>query len=173
MKPLTILSGPPGAGKTTVARALVALTSEPIVVVEGDKFWSFVARRDEAINDSTHFRMTMRAMMSASVHYAANGYDTFLDFSIPPWFLETAKAVAKFREVPLNYVVLLPSEEVCAARAAGRSEGRVVDYTVYHDFYSSFVNAGKNAVAGDLMDPATTANQIRKGIDAGLFRVSE
>jgi len=41
-----------------------------------------------------------------------------LDFSIPPWFLEGVRQ--RLKDVPIDYVVLLPSEAACAARAAAR-----------------------------------------------------
>ena len=45
---ITILSGPVGAGKTTVARELVALLPAPVSYIEGDTFWSFVEKAHSA-----------------------------------------------------------------------------------------------------------------------------
>jgi adenylate kinase family enzyme len=46
MKPIVLLSGPVGAGKTTIARGLVAISPSPIAYIEGDKFWSFIAKNE-------------------------------------------------------------------------------------------------------------------------------
>src|SRR5271166_6139849 len=127
MKPIVLLSGPVGAGKTSVARELVALSAAPLAFIEGDTFWSFIAKGDKKQARNKKFKMVMTAMTAASLPYAASGYETILDFSIPPWFLDTARAIAKVREAPLDYVVLRPSEAVCAARAAARAEGKIVD----------------------------------------------
>jgi chloramphenicol 3-O-phosphotransferase len=40
-----LLSGPVGAGKTTVAKELIATSQGPTAHIEGDKFWAFTARR--------------------------------------------------------------------------------------------------------------------------------
>ena len=43
MASLVVVTGPPGAGKSTVARAL-ADSFEPSVLVAGDAFFAFLAR---------------------------------------------------------------------------------------------------------------------------------
>jgi len=43
MGSLLVITGPPGAGKSTVARIL-AERVEPSVLVEGDSFFAFLAR---------------------------------------------------------------------------------------------------------------------------------
>ena len=141
VRPITILSGPVGAGKSTVAQALIQIAKTPFTYIEGDIFWSFIVKQHDQLEFHGNFRMIMRAMLSAASHYAIHGYDTLVDFSIPPWFLQTAIAVAKFREIPLNYVVIRPSEPICIERAKVRKEGRILDYTQYHDLYRSFDEA--------------------------------
>jgi len=41
------LSGPIGAGKTAVARALLPLLAAPLFYIEGDTFWSFINKRGD------------------------------------------------------------------------------------------------------------------------------
>ena len=41
---VVMLSGPVGAGKTTVARELVAISPEPLCYIEGDAFWPVFAK---------------------------------------------------------------------------------------------------------------------------------
>jgi gluconate kinase len=170
MKSIVILSGPIGAGKTTVARELVAASPGPIACIEGDTFWSFIAKGART-GRHRDFRMIMTAMTAAAVPYALADYEAVLDFSIPPWYLDTVRKVAKLRDVPLDYVVLRPSQAVCAARAAARTEGKIADYTQYRDLYVSFDEAERHIVQDDESPAASVAASIREGLDAGRFRL--
>jgi len=170
VKPITLLSGPVGAGKSTVARELVALSPGPTAYIEGDTFWSFIAR-GAAIPIAKNFKMIMTSMTAAALPYALYGYEVILDFSIPPWFLDTARRIVEGKQLPLNYVVLRPSEAVCAARAAGRTEGVIADYAPYRDLYLSFDGAERHMIQDDTSDAAAVAQRIREGLDAGVFRV--
>ena len=41
---IIILSGPIGSGKSTVAQELIPSSPAPVVYIEGDKFWFFLAK---------------------------------------------------------------------------------------------------------------------------------
>jgi predicted kinase len=171
MKPIIILSGPVGAGKTTVARQLVAISPPPVVCIEGDIFWSFIAKGGEAYERNKNFRTIMVSMMAAAVPYALAGYEAIVDFSIPPWFLDTALAIVKLRQVPLDYVVLKPTEAVCARRAAARQEGTINDYKQYSEFYTTFAGFDEFTVHDSETDAPGLAKLIRKGLNAAKFRL--
>jgi len=102
------------------------------------------------------FRLNIRA-----------GYEVLLDFSIPPWFLDGVRAVLK--EIPFAFVVVRPSEAVCALRAATRNEGTITDYTSYRELYADF--AGDNAICDDTSEASVVAERIRKEVAAGSFIV--
>ncbi|MEI9905213.1 MAG: AAA family ATPase [Asticcacaulis sp.] len=170
---IVLLSGPVGAGKTTIAQALVTNTSHPCILIEGDTFWSFIAHPSLDQPPHKRFMMTMRAMIAAAVPYASSKYEVIVDFSIPPWFLDTAKAIATFKGADLHYIVLLPPEEVCADRAAARLEGTIADYSTYRDLYADFTKAGPaHTLEPDATDPAEIARLIRQGLTSGRFRVA-
>lgn len=164
-----MLSGPIGAGKTTVARELLVLLPGPLSYIEGDTFWSFIANADKR-DRRENFRLIVRAMTAAAIPFSRSGYTVLLDFSIPPDFLDTARKILK--EVPLDYVMLRPSLAICEARAANRAEGKIADYTVYRDFYALFEKPGCHAICDDEADASAVARRISEGLAAGMFRVS-
>jgi adenylate kinase family enzyme len=173
MQPIVLLSGPVGAGKSTVARELIANSTGATAYIEGDTFWSFIARGGEAQKRHKNFRVIMAAMTAAAVPYAVAGYEVILDFSIPPFFLETARKIAKSKEVPLDYVVLCPSETICAARAAARREGTIADYAAYREFYATFEGVEHYTIRDDRSDAASLAASIRDGLRSGRFRLPQ
>lgn len=173
INPIILLSGPVGAGKTTMAQSLLKSAVKPTVYIEGDTFWGFIIKQTETIGRHRNFRTTMSSMMAASVPYALNGYEVILDFSIPPWFLDTARKIAGMRNIPLEYVVMLPSEKTCAERAASRKEGTISDYSFYHDFYLDFNEIEeRHIIRDDINEVDVVAEKIQKHLTEGLFRLS-
>jgi len=172
MQPIILLSGPVGAGKTTVAKELIACSGEPIAYIEGDMFWSHLTGSPARLPRHKNFKMIMTAMVAAAVPYALYGYETLLDFSIPPWFLGTVDKIVQRKEVPVDYVVLRPAGQVCAARCAGRAGGIISDYAAYLELYADFREVGRrHVIVNDDIDAVVAARQIREGLNEGKFRL--
>jgi predicted kinase len=168
MPKVIILSGPIGAGKSTVARELVALMPGSVACIEGDKFWPFIVKSETQDRPENGY-MIMRSMTAAAIPFVRCGFDVVLDFTIPPEFLATARKILK--DLPLEYVILRPSEAVCAGRAAARKAGAIADYSKYSDFYALFVGTGQYQVNDDKADPAALAAKIFAGLKSGRFWV--
>ena len=164
-----MLSGPVGAGKTTVARELQAISPAPLCYIEGDSLWPIFVKPSVAPVQE-RFRLLMRSMTAGAIPLARGGYEVLLDFSFPIDFLDTARKILK--EIPLDFVVLRPSLETCEQRSAARPEGAIADYSVYRDFYMMFQGASSHEISDDQADAKSLAVRIREGINGGLFRVA-
>ena len=129
------LSGPIGAGKTAIAKALLPLLPAPLSYIEGDTFWSFIRKGGErGLRDN--FPVLVRSMTAAAIPFARAGFRVLIDFSIPPPYVETARKILK--ELPFDFVLLRPSLRVCIERAASREEGAITDYAMLKNFYARF-----------------------------------
>lgn len=164
-----MLSGPVGAGKTTIARELVAMMTGEVAFIEGDDCWKFLAK--SARGQRENFHIIMRSMTAAALPLARSGYDVVLDFTIPPEFLPTAQKILK--EVPIDFINFRPSLSVCEQRAANRAEGIISDYSPYRSFYALFEGAAERfSICEDTADAKSVATRMFDGLRAGAYRVA-
>lgn len=171
MSVITILSGPSGAGKTTIAKELVCITKGALIYIEGDSFWKYIVE-DDGKTGFENFKATMSAMLASSIAYARNGFQVLLDFSIPPWYINKANEWVKKRNIPLNYVVVRPSVEICASRAAARLHGAITEYHDRHiKLYESFNDMQQYIIDENDAGAKAIAERIKRGLDVGLFRL--
>jgi len=170
---LLIVTGPPGAGKSTVARELARM-SAPSVLVEGDAFFAFLA--EGAIEPwlpaaSAQNEVVTRAAGAAAGRYAAGGYLTVFDGIVGPWLLGDLMAGA---EVPsVHYAVLLPPVERCLTQVAGRTGHGFVDEAATRHMHKEFARAAigeRHLIADPAGSPGETAGEIMSKAQAGTLR---
>ncbi len=167
MGSLVVISSPIGAGKTTVARALVEASPPPLAYIEGDDFWRYLAKPRTG-GPRRNLRAIMPAMFRAAAAIAADDYEAILDFSIPPAFVKTAST--RLTNTPAHYVELRPALAVCAARSQPR-RGRHRRYAPYADFYDAFDAEDRFVIRNDAGEPANVVAEIRSGLAEGRFRI--
>jgi predicted kinase len=187
--PLIVLTGPPGAGKTTVSR-LVADALNPSVHLPADEFWRFIRtgyvapwRAESQAQNAT----VIDALSSGAVIYAAGGYHVVLDGIIGPWFLDQLLARASTCHVDVHYVILRPAQAVAAQRALGRPQDELAgrheaiaadrpdDPGAVTRMYREFSSLGpyeNHVIDSSAMSPEETAKVVRQLVAIGQMRVS-
>lgn len=170
--PVLLLSGPPGAGKTSVARELVKTAKAAAIHIEGDAFWPFFAKdgpKPDTRQAQRRMITVVQAMVSAARPFARDGYETIVDFSIGPWFLPAVLPYLK--TLPANLVVLCPPKDVCALRISQRDG---TGYDRFDDFHNAFVKI-KGLEKNTILAPADAvdiAARIRKSLRKGIYRIN-
>jgi hypothetical protein len=138
---LLIVTGPPGAGKSTVA-TLVADRFEPSVLVDGDAFFGFLRRGAQPPwlpGTDRQNEVVTEAAGVATGRFVTGGYTAVYDGIVGPWYLPTFAAATGLRDV--HYALLLPPVETCLARVAGRCDHGFTDEAATRHMHKGFAAA--------------------------------
>ncbi len=172
---LVIVTGPPGAGKSTVA-SLLARSASPSVLVEGDRFFGFLAGGVippwlPESNDQN--RITVEACALATGRFVRGGYFTVFDGVVGPWFLPTfvdalgldAARTGSEHGSTVDYVIVMPSVEQCVERVRDRTGHGFTDQsatrTMHHEFASAPIASRHVLVVGTM-----SADEVVAEIDS-------
>jgi adenylate kinase family enzyme len=170
--PIVIITGPPGAGKTTVSR-LVADRFDKAVCLESDWFWTTIVKgfvppwKPEAESQN---RVIVRSFAATAAAMADGGYAVVLDGIIGPWNLDVAAAEFDARHVKAHYLVLRPTRDITLSRATSRTGAeRVTGYPALTEeepilhMWEQFSDLGQyeaNVIDNSDLDPKQTAALI-------------
>jgi chloramphenicol 3-O-phosphotransferase len=175
---VVLLTGPPGAGKSTVARLLATDAARPSVHITTDQFFTAIrtgfiapylpdsARQNEVVVD---------AIAAAVAVYARGGYDVIVDGVIGPWFLPPYHAVAERDGLVTSYVVLRPDLDTTLSRACERTGDALRDTEAITGLHRAFTDLGdleSHVLDTSALDAIGTAAAVRDAVASGSYRLS-
>jgi predicted kinase len=173
--PILIVSGPSGAGKTTVGR-LLAATFDLSVHIRVDDFMPFVVNGwvEPWLADSAHQnRVLGGAVAAAALQFAEGGYTVVLDGHIFPDGLDGLTVWSDRRSVPLHYAVLRPDLATCLTRVRQRRPGDPDDLESFARLHARFADLGDREanVVHSTGTPEEVAAAVLADFTSGRLRV--
>jgi predicted kinase len=175
--PILIVTGPPGAGKTTIC-GILAERSPRAVHLESDAFFRFIrSGYVEPWKPESHDQnqIVMRIVAEAAGAYAEAGYFTIIDgIVIPGWFLEPLRDVLHGAGHRVAYAVLRTPLSVCTSRAQERQREPLEDPRVIERIWQSFADLDdleRNAFDLGNMSPEGAADMLSQYLAEGFLDI--
>ena len=181
MSRLVIVSGPPGAGKSTVARRLSQQVASPLALhMHTDDMYGHIKKGfiPPWMPESRDQNVTLMKAMAASAGIcAAGGYEVFIDGIVGPWFFDPWIEAARTHGTELHYVVLLPDEATTVGRATSRTyPGAMRDAAIAQHMWrqlQSYDIGERHRLDTSLQAAAETVSAVFEGLAEGRFRLAQ
>ncbi len=173
---ILVLTGPPAAGKTTVAEIIVGQWGLS-VQLQADYFWDEFIRNGflRPWMPESHEQNTtvINAIAAAAVEYAKGGYSVLVDGIVGPWFVELVSETFADHGVRWHYAILLPASDVNVERSRSRSKAitQEVLEKMHSEFTAHLAGYEKHVVDSTHLDATQTAEAVNKKVEAGELHV--
>lgn len=173
-----VLTGPPGAGKSTTARSL-ACTFEKSVHLHTDDFWHYIiegAIEPFLPESDTQNNTVLKVISQAAFTYAAGGYTVIVDGIVGPWMLHHFTEARQAQpSIPVDYIVLRPDSATTLARATARTgKDDLVDSAAVTSMWKQFADLGslnEHIIDTSDQDRGETVAAVASGLASGAFRL--
>ncbi|HEY1707608.1 MAG TPA: AAA family ATPase [Rhizomicrobium sp.] len=174
---IVILTGPPGAGKSTVAPMLADTSDVPSVHLHTDNFYTWIRKGyipPHLPESHAQNQVVIGVIVEAAMGYARGGYDVYLDGIVGPWALEPFHAARDRNGVDMRYIVLRPGEDIALRRAKLRDTPGIKESGPIRNLWQAFADLGPletHAIDTSGVDAQQTATAIAERLRAGDFRL--
>jgi adenylate kinase family enzyme len=172
-----ILTGPPAAGKTTVAKLLAVGASVPTVHLTTDLFYRSIRTgfvlpylpEAQRQND-----VVIEAIVGTVVTFARGGYDVVVDGIVGPWFLPPFRAASEHDDLAMSYIVLRPDLDTTLSRAQKRVGRELRDVDAITGLHAAFERLGDledHVIDSADLDAEQTTAEVRRVVASGTLRL--
>jgi tRNA uridine 5-carbamoylmethylation protein Kti12 len=170
---ILILTGTPGAGKSTTSRSLVAASSGPAVHLHADDFWHFIKKGaipPYLSEGRKQNEVVLGVVAQAAEGYAKGDYFVVVDGIVGLWFIHFFTGL----RLTVHYIVLRPALEAAMERCQFRGGETLADPEVIRGLHNQFsrLNEFENHVIETVgQTPDETLAAVQGGLVSGRFRL--
>ena len=163
MTDLYIITGPAGAGKSTISRKIAESKIKSVLIEGDDIYHQVVGGYVQAWKQGNHLDIFWKICIDMIDIYLSNGYTVVFNYIVNP---ENIKALQdKFKEYKIKFIILITDEETLLSRDKERPKDCQMGercLTLLNDFKNKNYNKN-NFLDTSNLSVNETLEEIEKG----------